>query len=202
MLFVIYCHPNDFLTSFHQIQIDPGPEDDSLITQQARHRSILLWDVILGAVFEIMFWIVVFLHSLRMHKFKLILSLIMQHMWLHVRHNEQNLRVAATEDTDVGRCNVLIRPYLEQTEFLGVSLLPYMKVDHHLITTLVERWCPETHTFHMHGSETTVTLQDVGILFGISVDGESVCGITYGTEWAAICERLLERSLPMSALKG
>ncbi|MED6166737.1 hypothetical protein PIB30_112347, partial [Stylosanthes scabra] len=39
--------------------------------------------------------------------------------------------------------------HLEQAGFLGVAHMGYCSIDHHLISALVERWHPETHTFHM-----------------------------------------------------
>ncbi|CAN1254282.1 Serine/threonine-protein phosphatase 7 long form homolog [Linum perenne] len=46
-----------------------------------------------------------------------------------------------------------------------------MHLDHDLITTLVERWRPETHTFHMLEGECTVTLQDVNIISRLPING-------------------------------
>ncbi|CAN0919789.1 Serine/threonine-protein phosphatase 7 long form homolog [Linum grandiflorum] len=47
--------------------------------------------------------------------------------------------------------------------------------DHHLITTLGERWRPETNTFNMYHEECTITLQDVEMLTCMPVFGEVVC---------------------------
>ncbi|XP_075636957.1 serine/threonine-protein phosphatase 7 long form homolog [Castanea sativa] len=52
----------------------------------------------------------------------------------------------------------------------GLLWIPGREIDHGLITALVERWRPETHTFHMPHGEITITLQDVEVLLGLPVD--------------------------------
>ncbi|CDP16492.1 unnamed protein product [Coffea canephora] len=54
-----------------------------------------------------------------------------------------------------------VRRYIALVEFERVLESGYQMIDHSLITSLVERWRPETHTFHLPVGEATVTLQDV-----------------------------------------
>jgi hypothetical protein len=49
-------------------------------------------------------------------------------------------------------------------------------MDSAALTALVDRWHPETHTFHLACGETTVMLQDVVMILGLPIDGHSVGG--------------------------
>ena len=64
------------------------------------------------------------------------------------------------------------------------------EIDHNLITAFVERWRPETHTFHLPHGETTITLQDVEVILGIPIDGKAIVGTTDKT-WADECRSML-----------
>jgi hypothetical protein len=48
------------------------------------------------------------------------------------------------------------------------------RMDEALLTGLVDRWRPETHTFHLPFGEMTVTLKDVAMLTGLSIRGRPV----------------------------
>ena len=63
----------------------------------------------------------------------------------------------------------------------GLHRTPFREIDHNLITTFIERWQPETHTFHLPHGETTITLQDVEVLLGIPINGEAIVGTTNKT---------------------
>ncbi|KAJ7950376.1 serine/threonine-protein phosphatase 7 long form-like [Quillaja saponaria] len=67
--------------------------------------------------------------------------------------------------------------YMTQAGFGGVIKVQFISLDLHLMTTLVERWRSETHTFHLPHNEATITLQDISILLGLPVDREPISGI-------------------------
>ena len=92
-------------------------------------------------------------------------------------------------------------PYLQLSGFIGVAHCSYFPVDHDLISALVERWWPETHTFHLPVGECTITLEDVSIQLGLPIDGLPVTGSTYH-DWIDLCERLLGVTPPDDEMRG
>ncbi|XP_057515030.1 serine/threonine-protein phosphatase 7 long form homolog [Actinidia eriantha] len=64
--------------------------------------------------------------------------------------------------------------YVLRAGFYGVHRLGPIRLDHALITAFVERWRPETHTFHLPIGEASITLQDVAILLGLPIDGAPI----------------------------
>nr|XP_016467557.1 PREDICTED: serine/threonine-protein phosphatase 7 long form homolog [Nicotiana tabacum] len=60
---------------------------------------------------------------------------------------------------------------LQDTGFYRIIEIGRLQFDWALITLMIERWRPETHTFHLPIGEATITLEDVEVLFGLSVDG-------------------------------
>ena len=60
----------------------------------------------------------------------------------------------------------------------GLFRAPSRQIDHCLISALVERWRLKTHTFHIPHGEMSITLQDVEVIYGLSIEGEVLVGPT------------------------
>ena len=56
-------------------------------------------------------------------------------------------------------------------------------IDRSLLTALVDRWRPETHTFHLPCGEMAPTLQDVSYLLGLPIAGEPVGPRVIADHW-------------------
>ncbi|CAH9103670.1 unnamed protein product [Cuscuta europaea] len=91
-----------------------------------------------------------------------------------------------------GQRNPRVLVLIRDAGFLGVERIGNMRLDHFLITSLVERWRPETHTFHLPFGEVGISLQDVAILLGLSIDGMPLSGPTANTNaaWIHMCTEL------------
>ncbi|CAN1125197.1 Protein MAIN-LIKE 2, partial [Linum perenne] len=65
-----------------------------------------------------------------------------------------------------------------------------------LVTALLERWRPETNTFHLLQGEATITLEDVEVLTGLPTRGRPV-SVGYDARAAdVICQELLGATPP------
>ena len=77
----------------------------------------------------------------------------------------------------------------------GLHLVPSIQLDHALITVFVERWRPETHTFHLPHGEMTITLQDVEVIMGLPIEGKAMVGPSKRT-WTDVCAEMLGIQIP------
>jgi len=58
-----------------------------------------------------------------------------------------------------------------------------LAIDNSLLTCLVDRWRPETHTFHFRWGEMAPTLQDVSLLLGLPLAGEAIGPLEPPADW-------------------
>ncbi|KAK4728711.1 hypothetical protein R3W88_021699 [Solanum pinnatisectum] len=168
------------MAGYSAYQLDPGPLEPSVLTQQHTHRSRDIWD---GSINMIL--------NTRRCDGKL---------WDLVKKYPIHPRVLEV---------------IELSGLYGVYRSNRPIIDRSVITSLVEIWRPETHTFHFRTGEATITLQDVEVLYGLPVNGDPVLGDesmrTIG-DWQNICQRLLgfiprpedfnRSSLKVTALKA
>ncbi|KAK5833176.1 hypothetical protein PVK06_016990 [Gossypium arboreum] len=82
-------------------------------------------------------------------------------------------------------------PYLELVGFGSAALIRTLDLRYNLISALIERWRPETHTFHLLCGECIVTLEDVALQLGLPIDGSALTGVSMIVELAAFCYSLL-----------
>ena len=98
------------------------------------------------------------------------------------------------------RVDPRISPYVIRVGFYGIYRLGHIMIDWPLITCLVERWRPKTHTFHVPVREMMITLQDVAIILGLRIDKPAVIG-TCVLDVAELCGELLGVTPPADALR-
>ncbi|KAJ0978892.1 hypothetical protein J5N97_014366 [Dioscorea zingiberensis] len=67
-----------------------------------------------------------------------------------------------------------IHDILQRSGFFWGIKVPAVRLDHALLNAFIERWRPETNTFHLRVGEMTITLKDVAILTGLRIDGDPV----------------------------
>ncbi|QHN97887.1 uncharacterized protein DS421_18g631220 [Arachis hypogaea] len=76
------------------------------------------------------------------------------------------------------RYNERMEGHLRQTGFYHASQIGVVQCQKVLANALIERWHPDTHTFHLSISECAVTLEDVAIILGLPTDGLPVTWMT------------------------
>ncbi|XXG46971.1 hypothetical protein AAC387_Pa02g1692 [Persea americana] len=84
------------------------------------------------------------------------------------------------------------REYVRQAGLQHLAEIDRMVIDHALITGLIERWRPETNSFHFPSGEATITLEDVAYIYGLPIEGPVVVGRTFPNALVqSVCEDLL-----------
>lgn len=83
---------------------------------------------------------------------------------------------------------------VEKAGFGSLRKIPSFALDNSLISALVERWRRETNTFHFPVGEMTITLEDVGLILGLAIDGKPVVGPASSGGPGTVCENLLGKA--------
>ncbi|QHO13611.1 uncharacterized protein DS421_15g516950 [Arachis hypogaea] len=90
------------------------------------------------------------------------------------------------------RYNERVEDHLRITGFYHVSQIGIVQCQKALVNALIERWYPDTHTFHLPIGECAVTLEDVALIIGLSTDGLPVTGMTMSSFEALEAECLIQ----------
>jgi len=99
------------------------------------------------------------------------------------------------------RLDDCVKNLIHHVGFRQFLTLTHIEINHHLITTLVERWRTETHTFHLPLGEATIKLEDVVVQLNLPIDGEPITGINSGN-LVPLCNHLLGSMPPETEYKG
>ncbi|KAM0902127.1 hypothetical protein ACQ4PT_019507 [Festuca glaucescens] len=117
--------------------------------------------------------------------------------WLHLRCHEVHGKKMPYDER--------YTQYIKKTGLLPFIHLvsrsmPYMNPC--AITALVDRWRPETHSFHLPCGEMTVTLQDVSMILALPIKGQPVCRSTASDGWREAMRDLIGNALTTEKIWG
>ncbi|XXG47977.1 hypothetical protein AAC387_Pa02g2533 [Persea americana] len=73
-----------------------------------------------------------------------------------------------------GRQNTVFSRLIGRSGLAPLVVTSYRSIDKNMGSAFVERWQPETNTFHMPFGEMTISLDDVSTILGIPVTGKFV----------------------------
>ncbi|QHO32032.1 uncharacterized protein DS421_8g246540 [Arachis hypogaea] len=76
------------------------------------------------------------------------------------------------------RYNPIVEVHLREIGFYHVSQIGVVQCQSAMVNALIERWRPETHTFHFLIGECAVSLEDVAMILGLPTNGVPVTGPT------------------------
>jgi hypothetical protein len=77
-------------------------------------------------------------------------------------------------------------PFFKRARLLGFVLQFKRKpptLVHAALTALIDRWRPETHSFHLPCGEMTVTLEDWGMITAMPIEGHALTGRVERANW-------------------
>ena len=75
-------------------------------------------------------------------------------------------------------------------------------LDPSLMSALVDRWRPETHTFHLRCGELAPTLKDVSLITALPIGGKPLVPTSYSSIWPLEIEDRLGFQVPPNTRRG
>ena len=82
--------------------------------------------------------------------------------------------------------DVRFEPYFEKVGLL-LFVLQFKRappmINHSALTSLLDRWRPEMHTFHLPCGEMTVTLEDFAMIIALPLNSEPLTGRVEKSNW-------------------
>ncbi|KAH1235704.1 Serine/threonine-protein phosphatase 7 long form [Glycine max] len=115
---------------------------------------------------------------------------VSQHIWNGDTNRKLRMRRAISTYQGIEQPPQKIIPLLQQYRLYTTIKLCRIKINGEIVNAFVERWRPETHTFHLTCGEATITLQDVFVLLGLLVDDNPLIGST-NIDGIDMCEQCL-----------
>jgi hypothetical protein len=100
--------------------------------------------------------------------------------WLHLRYHEVHGKMTYEERYTRNIRKTGLLPFVH----LVSQLTPHMNPCP--ITTLVDQWKPETHSFHFPCEAMNVTLLDVSIILALPIRGHHMCRSTSSDGWHVV----------------
>ena len=94
-------------------------------------------------------------------------------------HNLQMLRLRGHDESTVMSWEEHYVSYVRTTNLLVVGNIVYCGMPPFnvvAVTAMVDRWRPETYSFHLPCGEMTVTLEDAAVILGLPIRGQPVTG--------------------------
>ncbi|QHO24908.1 uncharacterized protein DS421_12g376420 [Arachis hypogaea] len=115
------------------------------------------------------------------------------HIIHYLSHSDYKLRMLTCDHPVLpDRYNDRVDEHLRVTGFYHASQIGVVQCQKALVNALIERWHPDTHTFHLPIGECIVTLEDVALILGLPTDGLPVTGMTMSSFEALEAECLLQ----------
>lgn len=109
------------------------------------------------------------------------------------------LRPMTHDSATVMRYNERYTPLLKRAKLATVARVCLRRVppfNPAALTALIDRWRPETHSFHLPCGKMTITLEDTAMILGVSIRGNPVIGDVQSTGWVGHVAQFLGRPLP------